>query len=144
MKQGAMHTPTRPFEFIPCTVINNSNLTQEFKRYAYYDINTDVYYTNLRNIYKNYKKQWVKYEKSNGFVVYKIKVPMFIRDQIMTHTQLSKINTSNRVRKQNENQYYCPYDFLQRIKKHKGNIYAYFIGKKYKTQTNFINYICQN
>lgn len=39
---------------------------------------------------------------------------MFIRDQFMTHTQLSKINQSNRVGKLSD-QYYCPNQFGEKL-----------------------------
>lgn len=39
---------------------------------------------------------------------------MFVRDQLMTHTMLSKINQSNRVGKLSD-QYYCPNQFSKRV-----------------------------
>jgi len=39
---------------------------------------------------------------------------MFVRDQLMTHTTLSKVNQSNRVGKKESMEFYIPADLKER------------------------------
>lgn len=67
-----------------------------------------------------------------NFKVFRIKIPMFIRDQLMTHSTLSKINQSNRIGKLSD-QYYCPKQFGHRI-----SSYYNQDTSTYKTMYNYM------
>ncbi len=73
--------------------------------------------------------------------MFKLKIPMFIRDQIMTHTKLSKVNSSNRVGKSDNLEFYCPVDIMDRLSKKR--LLKWRIKYIHKGQQNFINYICR-
>ncbi len=118
------NTPSRPFQFIP--VIFDSYESKIDKKYST-TINQFTY-TNLRASIKS-GIQVVPYLNQNTidqfgkFIVIKLRVPIFVRDQIKTHTRISSICTSNRTAKANiqdqsltyEN-YWIPSDLHQRVK----------------------------
>ena len=54
-------------------------------------------------------------EVCTGFRVFKLKVPMFVFNHLVTHTQLSKETRSDRVTLQDETEYWLPEDFIERI-----------------------------
>ncbi len=124
MVEGAMNTPSRVLEFIP-RIINLPNISMNneilnFLKYCTVEQLEDgnfKCYTNMRNICKNLPDYASKlstpslqgYEK---FFIVKMFIPMFIRDQFMTHTQLSKLNRSYRVSSQEDNKYWVPDNFL--------------------------------
>lgn len=54
-------------------------------------------------------------EVCTGFRVFKMKIPMFVFNHLVTHTQLSKETRSDRVTLQNEYDYWLPEDFIERI-----------------------------
>lgn len=135
LTEGAMCTPSRVLEFIPkvfymdtskgSTRLFNDEVFNFLKYSRVKNISEDVsiIYTNLRNSIKNLKSfkdctifpinDNIEY---NNFHIIKMYIPMFIRDQFMTHTQLSKLNRSYRVSSQENNQYWFPNDFEDRFK----------------------------
>jgi len=133
--EAVFNSANRPLEFIPMLFtkqefFNNINFIECNKTFnetiKFITLSDDFVLTNLRNI--------LKYDKSNntnfsnnyneiidGYIVFKLNIPMFLRDQIITHTQLSKVNKSNRVGKQNDT-YYLPNDILCKYNsEHKDN-----------------------
>ena len=54
-------------------------------------------------------------EVCTGFRVFKLKVPMFVFNHLVTHTQLSKETRSDRVTLQDETEYWLPEDLIERI-----------------------------
>lgn len=60
----------------------------------------------MRNMLKYYKDD-IPYSDDNNineykkFIVIKLRIPIFVRDQIKTHTRISSICTSNRIGKAN-------------------------------------------
>ena len=79
-----------------------------------------IIYTNLRtliNLKVNYKAfigcKYNKY-RDQKYMILKIKAPMFVWAQIMTHTQLSKESQSDRVT-EGEKDYYLPKEFYRSL-----------------------------
>lgn len=143
-KEAAMETPGRPFQFIPI-VLNHNDVTYKeitpeqvsnFYKYGHMKKHTIkqniishrqfiAFYSNYRNFLKFHKEQLQlqHLEPCKSFIVFKLKVPMFVRDQFMTHTGLSKINQSNRIGKDEQKEYYIPQNFLQLMISHLNDIY---------------------
>lgn len=73
--------------------------------------------TNLRAmINTKIPYEYIPYNKiCTGFRVFKLKIPMFVFNHLVTHTQLSKETRSDRVTLQNEYDYWLPEDFIERI-----------------------------
>lgn len=92
MTEGALNSPSRPFEFIPIehneTMIN---MRQAIKR--------------------NYQSYKVGYHNLQFNI--RLKVPMFLWAQLMTHTTISKVSQSDRV--STEEEYWYPEDLLEKL-----------------------------
>lgn len=65
-------------------------------------------------------------EDVKDFYAFKLKVPMFTFNHIITHTQLSKVTKSDRVTNSNTNKLWLPDDFLERCSKEN-------VSKKYSS-----------
>lgn len=130
MQEAALNTPGRPFQFVPVVIkVSKFMKINPFKDFEFYKYGSFVikkhrfFCTNLRNYLKyNRKEQILQIDKDyeniySNFRVFKLKVPMFVRDQLMTHTSLSKINQSNRVGKNENMEFYFPSDLKTRLYK---------------------------
>lgn len=92
MTEGALNSPSRPFEFIPIEYNDTMiNMRQAIKRN-----------------YQNYK---VGYHNLQFNI--RLKVPMFLWAQLMTHTTISKVSQSDRV--STEEEYWYPEDLLEKL-----------------------------
>lgn len=130
MKEAALGTASRPMEFLPVVLDQDriryldkrifsyeskESLLNNLLRYSYCE-NGKVY-TNMRALLNiGVKIENIPYndeEDLKDFKAIKIKVPMFIWSQLMTHTALSKESQSDRVAE--ENDYYLPTDFVTRV-----------------------------
>ena len=128
--EGALNTASRPLEFCPVVLdmarvryldsrglINKSkeSLMNNLIRFSY--LKDDKIYTNMRTLINcGLKSEDIPYNDEKDlkdFKAIKIKVPMFIWSQLMTHTALSKESQSDRVAE--ENDYYLPEDFYKRL-----------------------------
>lgn len=158
LKEGALETPSRIYEFLPRVVmfkkdelINNTDDILNFLKYCYSkEIEDDkiICYTNERNIVKNLIKTNIMYNVSGSgehykdFFITKLYIPMFIRDQFMTHTQLSKINRSYRVSNQNNIDYWVPDNIDEDTIKNNSNTivdYVKSINNKKEIYSRFDN-----
>lgn len=160
LKEGALGTPSRIYEFIPRVVImkkeelvKNTDDILNFLKYSYSkEIEDDkiICYTNERNIRKNLIKTNIIYDVDlsgnlyEHFFITKIYVPMFIRDQFMTHTQLSKINRSYRVSNQDNIDYWVPDNIDENIIKNNSDRiveYVKSINNKKEIYSRFDNQV---
>lgn len=138
--QASLATPARPFQFIPyvqdLSYLKSSQFVNSFNNFLKFGKiivikQKPFLLTNLRNILKFEKIKSLeqfcdKKHKSIAqtkeilneykFLLYRIKIPMFVRDQLRTHTQISQLNVSNRIRTQ-QPQYYLPDDFWSKLSK---------------------------
>ena len=136
-REAAMNTPGRPFQFVPIVIkVSKFLCIRPFKNFEFYKYGTFVkkkhryFCTNLRN-YLKYNRNDVILDKIedheniySNFKVFKLKVPMFVRDQLMTHTTLSKVNQSNRVGKKESMEFYIPADLKERT-------YQFYLKQKH-------------
>lgn len=131
-------TPSRPLEFLPVVIdfqfdkeYSDFNLKLKFRwidmhydefitkiaRYSYIDFITKTLYTNMRcllNAGIDYEDiPYNTKEEISNFKAFRVKVPMFVWSQIMTHTQLSKESQSDRVSTQDD--YWLPEDLNERL-----------------------------
>jgi len=124
MKEAEGKKPSRPLEFLPVRVPKGTmdaiDSVDEIKivelmRFAYFDFKDGNMYTNMRaliNIGIPYEK--IPYTPiTNGFAAFKLKTPMFIWAQLVTHTQISTESQSDRVTEETE--YWLPNDIDERI-----------------------------
>lgn len=137
--QASLATPARPFQFIPyvqdLSYLKSSQFVDSFNNFLKFGKiivikQKPFLLTNLRNILKFEKIKSLeqfcdKKHKSIAqtkeilneykFLLYRIKIPMFVRDQLRTHTQISQLNVSNRLRSE-QPQYYLPNDYFEKYK----------------------------
>lgn len=135
LTEGAYNTPSRPLEFLPVKILEDrygdmystdekeiytKNTWDSFHnnilKFSYIDGNET--FTNARTILKLLRNiEQVPFntkEELKDFKIIKLKVPMFVWSQFMTHTQLSKESQSDRV--STENEYWLPKDLVERCK----------------------------
>ena len=129
-EEAALKTASRPLEFLPVVLdkdrvkyldeilfssYTHNNLMNSIGRFGYFE--NGKIYTNCRALINaGLTLEQIPYndpEDLKMFKAIKIKVPMFIWSQLMTHTMLSKESQSDRVSE--ENDYYLPDDFSKRL-----------------------------
>ena len=148
LKEGALNTPSRCLEFIPIVLrarVNEhsvalfsldsySNIAalpledflNKLAKYSYleYEENHFKIYTNLRALLKagiSYGASTMLYSYSQeykNFKVFKMSIPMFVFNHLVTHTQLSKETRSDRVTKLDDTNYWLPADLASRAKEY--------------------------
>ena len=92
MTEGSLDTPSRPFEFVP--IAHNDNMY------------------NMRQAIKcNFQNYKVGYHNLQFNI--RLKVPMFLWSQLMTHTTISKVSQSDRV--STEEEYWYPEGMLEKL-----------------------------
>jgi hypothetical protein len=146
LKEGALHTSSRPIEFIPVYFnfrihgnkalmylksgevreenIVTMDLDKFFTRVAKFSfiehMDRDLYIckTNLRAMLKaDIAYEDIPYnEICKGFRVFKMQIPMFVFNHVVTHTMLSKESRSDRVVRLNKGNYWVPEDIVERIR----------------------------
>lgn len=131
--------PSRPLEFLPLvfTISFNENYVylghpdpnnqsrilsctiDHFLKYIakHSYISKGYLYTNMRTlINSNLRYEYIPYTESplyRSFKAIRIKVPMFVFGQLMTHTMISKESQSDRVAESTE--YWLPSDFIEKL-----------------------------
>ena len=145
LKEGAMGTASRCLEFIPVyfnffidrdkailQMRKNYNndysypmaLDKFFTRVAKFSfiekMDRDLYLckTNLRALLKaDIPYENIPYnDVCKGFRVFKMQIPMFVFNHVVTHTMLSKESRSDRVVRLNKGNYWVPEDIVERIR----------------------------
>lgn len=132
-------TPSRPLEFLPVVmkfmIAQNETITillnmkfgyreishelfiTKIARFSFVDFSTKTLYTNMRCLLNaGFDYEDIPYnskEDLRNFRTFRVKVPMFVWSQIMTHTQLSKESQSDRVSTQDD--YWLPEDLNERL-----------------------------
>ena len=117
--EAAMGTPSRPFEFYPVTLANDEILFSRDDYMDYESFRDDIeafgfrhnglQYTNARVFLKNgYDPEYLPRRHTEDFFIVRLKVPMFVWEQLMTHTRISKLSQSDRV--STEDEYWYPHD----------------------------------
>jgi hypothetical protein len=132
MKEAEGGKPSRPFEFLPVVFSKNKNedslkiVTEDKQaldiiRYGHF---SDIEFNESTSLYTNMRaclNAGIEYEKIpyneeiNDFAAFKIKAPMFVWAQIVTHTQLSTESQSDRVAE--ELDYWIPDDLVEKLEK---------------------------
>ena len=140
LKEGALNSPSRPTEFCPVylefevfgnrVVIHlkdnqqtNMPLDKFMNTIAKYgftepmDRGIFLCKTNLRAVLKaGIPYGQVPYnDVCKGFRVFKMQIPMFVFNHVVTHTMLSKESRSDRVVKLNKGNYWVPENLVERI-----------------------------
>lgn len=141
LKEAALHSASRPIEFLPVyfefevygnRVIlhlkDNKQTNMSLDKF----MNTIVKFgfienmdrgmflckTNLRAMLKaDIPYEDVPYNDiCKGFRVFKMQIPMFVFNHVVTHTMLSKESRSDRVVRLNKGNYWVPEDIVERIR----------------------------
>lgn len=141
LKEAALSTASRPIEFLPVyfefEVYGNRvilhlkdnkqsnmpldkfmNTIGKFGFIENMDRGMFLCKTNLRAILKS----GIPYEDvpyndiCKGFRVFKMQIPMFVFNHVVTHTMLSKESRSDRVVRLNKGNYWVPEDIVERIR----------------------------
>lgn len=103
-------------------VLSRQDFFNKIIRYSYTDGNT--IYTNMRALinadipYENIpynKPKDLLLKKKPIYSIVKIKAPMYVFNHLITHTALSKESRSERVVSLQNDNYYVPYDLLDKI-----------------------------
>lgn len=140
LKEGALETASRCLEFLPVyfnfyikedkailLLKDGKNLTMHldkfFTRLAKFSyiekMDRDLYLckTNMRAMLKaDIPYELVPYnDVCKGFRVFKMQIPMFVFNHVVTHTMLSKESRSDRVVRLNKGNYWVPEDLVERI-----------------------------
>lgn len=128
MKEAEGERPSRPFEFLPVFFhtsdpvlhgIQNESDAFNLMRFSYID-KDDYMHTNMRALLNiGIREDAVPFNREiKNFAAFKIKAPMFVWAQIVTHTQLSTESQSDRVSE--EYDYWLPEDIEDRISENYG------------------------
>lgn len=80
--------------------------------------------TNLRALLNaGLKEEEIPFNKTlDGFRVFKLQIPMFVFNQLVTHTMISKETRSDRVTKLDDAKYWLPEDFIERLTNYTGTV----------------------
>ena len=148
MKEAEGGNPSRPFEFMPVIMdVGNIDNYPELKdeniirllKYSYADEQNEKVYTNMRAVIESgLPLDKIPFNETiEEFAAFKIKAPMFVWNQIITHTQLSTESQSDRVAKQED--YWLPDDLIERLEReeHRNIVKEYtmdFIGDIFKPE----------
>jgi len=124
MTEAESGRPSRPFEFMPVTMsfnqaedlgIEEHEKAIKLAKFSHADPKSEMLYTNMRALIEagaEYEK--IPYSDDNQvFAAFRIKAPMFVWAQIVTHTQLSTESQSDRVSE--EADYWLPDDLDERL-----------------------------
>ncbi len=121
MKEAEGSLPSRPFEFLPIKIplgkFSEMGLHgDKLSRVSRFSITDNSYmYTNMRALIgAGVEYETIPfYEDTYEFAAFKIKAPMFVWAQIVTHTQLSTESQSDRVAEEQE--YWLPDDIEEHL-----------------------------
>jgi len=125
MTEAEGNRPSRPFEFLPIVVNISNGETDDMGIEDDRDVislikfssfpREDIMCTNMRALINaNAIYQNIPYnDKIDGFAAFRIRAPMFVWAQVVTHTQLSTESQSDRVAAENE--YWLPEDIEERL-----------------------------
>ena len=141
LKEGAMGTASRCLEFVPVLFefeVYGNRAILHLKDNKQVNISLDKFMntivkfgfienmdrgmflckTNLRAILKaDIPYEDVPYnDVCKGFRVFKMQIPMFVFNHVVTHTMLSKESRSDRVVRLNKGNYWVPEDIVERIR----------------------------
>ena len=122
MKEAEGGRPSRPFEFLPIAIddgelieicYGDQEKIDKVMRFSHYIDHT--VYTNMRALlWAGVDYEDIPYtEKTEDFVAFRVKAPMFVWAQIVTHTQLSTESQSDRVAE--ETKYWIPDDLIEKL-----------------------------
>lgn len=147
-EEAAMHTSSRPLEFIPIELYFRHIVGSKGSVSIELDLSTDdevrsrvmdyhkfsnyiakfgfvehvgngqyLIKTNLRALLNaGIKDTDIPYAKLyKGFRVFKLEVPMFVFNHLVTHTMISKETRSERVTTLDESKYWIPEDFIDKL-----------------------------
>ena len=140
LKEGAMHTASRCLEFIPVYInfeIFGNRVVLHLKDNRQYNMALDRFLntvtkfgfieqmdrnmylckTNLRAMLKaGIPYDYVPYNAvCKGFRVFKMQIPMFVFNHVVTHTMISKESRSDRVVRLDKGNYWVPENLVERI-----------------------------
>lgn len=147
-EEAAMHTASRPLEFIPIElyfrhIVGSKgfvsveldlstddevrNVVMDYHKFSNYitkfgfveHVGNGQYLikTNLRALHNaGIKDTDIPYAKLyKGFRVFKLEIPMFVFNHLVTHTMISKETRSERVTTLDESKYWIPEDFIEKL-----------------------------
>ena len=119
-KEAALNTASRPLEL--CGVIVNfyHKVGKDGRLYVILDLSTD---TESKEITMDYHKfansigkfGFIERVDNDGFRVFKLEIPMFVFNQLITHTMISKESRSERVTTLDDSKYWIPEDFVEKL-----------------------------
>ena len=140
LKEGAMHTASRCLEFVPVYInfeIFGNRVVLHLKDNRQYNMALDRFLntitkfgfieqmdrnmylckTNLRAMLKaGIPYEYVPYNAvCKGFRVFKMQIPMFVFNHVVTHTMISKESRSDRVVRLDKGNYWVPENLVERI-----------------------------
>ena len=140
LKEGAMHTASRCLEFVPVYInfeIFGNRVVLHLKDNRQYNMALDRFLntitkfgfieqmdrnmylckTNLRAMLKaGIPYDYVPYNPvCKGFRVFKMQIPMFVFNHVVTHTMISKESRSDRVVRLDKGNYWVPENLVERI-----------------------------
>ena len=140
LKEGAMHTASRCLEFVPVYInfeIFGNRVVLHLKDNRQYNMALDRFLntitkfgfieqmdrnmylckTNLRAMLKaGIPYDYVPYNAvCKGFRVFKMQIPMFVFNHVVTHTMISKESRSDRVVRLDKGNYWVPENLVERI-----------------------------
>ena len=140
LKEGSMNSPSRPMEFIPVYInfeIFGNRVIVHLKDDRQHNMTLDKFLNSIakfgfteqmdRNVYlcktnlRALLKAGIPYDAvpynpvCKGFRVFKMQIPMFVFNHVVTHTMISKESRSDRVVRLDKGNYWVPENLVERI-----------------------------
>lgn len=140
LKEGAMHTASRCLEFVPVYInfeIFGNRVIVHLKDDRQHNMTLDKFLNSIakfgfteqmdRNVYlcktnlRAMLKAGIPYDAvpynpvCKGFRVFKMQIPMFVFNHVVTHTMISKESRSDRVVRLDKGNYWVPENLVERI-----------------------------
>jgi len=102
MVESGNRMPGRPFEYVQTNVVSGKFINKD-----YLELVGHENYTNLRNIHKNNIQDSI-IKQPKHFLVITGRIPKFVYDHIRTHTRISWMSETVRVKEINEVKFWRP------------------------------------